>query len=160
MAIHGHPQGLNVQQSHVVPIGCRLTDIRGRKLSDKRLKRVADRLEDFVEYCAPDDVVIKKATHFSHGPITVGVLLPAPLPPSAPPYSQLHTCVCPCPSLWYHNHVCVTPCLTASSSATRVQAGQRGTMSDCMLNVDCARRMTNSLRALMCDTDLCRSTCW
>jgi len=48
-----------------------LTDIRGRKLSDKRLKRVADRLEDFVEYCAPDDVVIKKATHFSHGPITV-----------------------------------------------------------------------------------------
>lgn len=48
-----------------------LADIAGCKLTKKRLASVADRLADFVEYCTPDENVMKNAKRFSHGRVTV-----------------------------------------------------------------------------------------
>lgn len=58
----------------------RVADIKGQKLSKRQLDLVAERLEDFMEYCNPDENVMRNAKRFCHGRVTIGehrLLFPA-----------------------------------------------------------------------------------
>ena len=62
-----------------------LKDVAGRKLPDAQAELVAERLQDFVQYCTPDEALLHSEV-FGDGPITVGAG-PAPAfePEACPP---------------------------------------------------------------------------
>ena len=47
-----------------------LQDVKGRKLSDAQAELVAERLQDFVVYCTPNDAIMQE-DRFTSGPVTI-----------------------------------------------------------------------------------------
>ena len=47
-----------------------LQDVKGRKLKDAQAALVAERLQDFVVYCTPNDAIMQES-RFTSGPVTI-----------------------------------------------------------------------------------------
>ena len=56
-----------------------LQDVKGRKLPDAQAELVAERLQDFVVYCTPNDAIMQE-DRFTSGPVTVSARPPPRLP--------------------------------------------------------------------------------
>jgi hypothetical protein len=52
-----------------------LQDVKGRKLPDAQAELVAERLQDFVVYCTPNDAIMQE-DRFVSGPVTVSACPP------------------------------------------------------------------------------------
>ena len=53
-----------------------LQDVKGRKLKDAQAALVAERLQDFVVYCTPNDAIMQES-RFTSGPVTISAPLPS-----------------------------------------------------------------------------------